>query len=76
MAGIIYGARLAGEALLLSKTTIRNNTPSGRSMMPHSCFNGKNYLWGQVSGRSLAPVKNNDKEQHTKWEVNDAPLML
>jgi len=37
MARIIYGARLAGEALLLSKTTIRNNTPSGRSMMPHSC---------------------------------------
>ncbi|KAL9359463.1 hypothetical protein Peur_047586 [Populus x canadensis] len=35
----------------------------------------RNYLWGQVSGRSLAPVKNNDKEQHTKWEVNDAPLM-
>lgn len=32
-------------------------------------------LWGQVNGRSLAPDKNNDKEQHTKWEVNDAPLM-
>jgi hypothetical protein len=53
-------------------------------------FNGRNYLvwavhfmifvkgkdlWGQVNGRSLAPDKNNDKEQHTKWEVNDAPLM-
>ncbi|KAL9396431.1 hypothetical protein Peur_010684 [Populus x canadensis] len=32
-------------------------------------------LWGQVDGRSLAPDKNNDKEQHTMWEVNDAPVM-
>ncbi|XP_038713475.1 uncharacterized protein LOC120007351 [Tripterygium wilfordii] len=53
-------------------------------------FNGKNYsawsfhfrisvkgkeLWGHVDGSNLAPDRNKDKDQYTKWEVKDAQVM-